>query len=159
MGHRRETIARMTKALSTFAAFALLAAFGAPAWAIHKCTSPAGKVTFQDAPCERAPLPVDVARQPALQPVVPPPSQADEAVASRQRADNIDEAIRLHRPMVGMTLAQLTEAMGQPTGVHSTEVEGVARQQLIYERISGTWYVYPFDGVVKSLHHQPPALR
>ncbi|MEO8248109.1 MAG: DUF4124 domain-containing protein [Burkholderiales bacterium] len=147
----------MMKVLATLTASALLAAICTPSWAVYKCAGAAGKVTFQDAPCVQALPSADAARPAASQPVSQPPSEADEAAANRKRADDIDEAIRLHRPMVGMTLSQLTDAMGQATGVHSTEVEGVSRQQLIYERVSGTWYVYPFDGVVKSVHHQPPA--
>lgn len=37
--------------MELFIAGVLLAALGAPAWAINKCTGPEGNVTFQDAPC------------------------------------------------------------------------------------------------------------
>lgn len=51
------------------AAYALLLAFVAPAWAVNKCTDANGKVSFQDAPCVGEGGKIDV--RPAMQGATP----------------------------------------------------------------------------------------
>lgn len=143
----------MTKQ-AVFMAVLLLAA---PAWAINKCSASDGKVVFQDAPC---------AGQGEVLNVRPASGHADPATqASAQerlqklKADNaMAEAIRLHRPLVGMTTAQLQDAMGLPTRVNASNYNGALHDQLIYEGRGETWYVYTRNGVVTSVQHQQGVL-
>lgn len=70
------------------AAVAVALAFGAPAWAINKCTDATGKVSFQDAPCMGQGEKIDA--RPAMRgavPAPPSPSTAQEGAfgASWQR--------------------------------------------------------------------------
>ncbi|MDF1486718.1 hypothetical protein PY257_16335, partial [Ramlibacter sp. H39-3-26] len=46
-------------------------------------------------------------------------NEAQERIAKMQRDNEMSEAIRLHRPLVGMTVAQLQEAMGPATKVNA----------------------------------------
>lgn len=146
------TIVRMMKLISIATAPIALASLCSPAWAIHKCTGPNGGVTFQDAPCVGQGKSLD--QPPSASPGLMTPDEAKESIDKLKREAEIAEAIRLHRPAPGMAMTQLRDAMGRPTGMHSTEVEGKQREQLIFEQAGGTWYVYPFEGVVKSVHYQ-----
>ena len=67
------------------------------------------------------------------------------------------EAIRTHKPLVGMTVAQLNEAMGPATKVNADNYNGTQREQVIYERPSESWYVYTRNGMVESIQHRPGA--
>lgn len=52
-----------------YAACTLALGFLAPAWAIYKCTDPAGQVSFQDAPCPGAGEEIEV--RPAIEGATP----------------------------------------------------------------------------------------
>lgn len=133
-------------------ACALLAA--APTWAINKCTGPDGKVVFQDLPCAGQGEQIDV--RPASGFADARATQDAKAVVQKLQADNqMAEAIRTHEPLVGMTRAQLHEAMGTPTKVNANNYGGVQEEQVIYERANETWYVYTRAGVVSSIQHRP----
>lgn len=78
----------------------------------------------------------------------------------------MSEAIRTHTPVVGMTRAQLDDAMGPPHTINASEYQGVGkRDQLIYRTPSNTWYVYVSDGMVTGVQQhsaqsaQPTASR
>ena len=133
-------------------AAALLAA--SPAWAINKCKGPDGKVIFQDAPCVGQGEKIEV--RPASG-HADPARQADaQAQLSKLKADNtMAEAIRTHKPLVGMTAAQLQESMGAPSRVNAANYNGALHDQLIYERPNETWYVYTRNGRVESVQHTP----
>lgn len=127
----------------------------APAWAINKCTGANGKVVYQDAPCEGG-------KGEAL--TIRPVSGPGTALAVGQaqvrldklKSDNaMSEAIRTHKPMVGMTPAQLQDALGAPTKMNADNYSGTQRDQLIFERPTETWYVYTRNGIVESIQHRP----
>lgn len=69
----------------------------------------------------------------------------------------MSEAIRTHKPLLGMTLAELQKAMGVPTKVNADNYNGTQREQVIYERSQETWLVYTRSGVVESIQHRPGA--
>lgn len=126
----------------------------APAWAINKCTNANGKVSFQDAPCAGQGEKIEV--RPASGHA--DPAKQGDALAQRDKikADNaMAEAIRTHKPLVGMTAAQLQESMGTPTRVNASNYNGVLHDQLIYERPGETWYVYTRNGRVEAFQHTP----
>ena len=133
---------------------ALLATLCAPAWAINKCTGADGKVSFQDAPCAGAGVTLDV-RPASGNPLPAAQGEAQARVEKIKRDTAMDEAIRLEKPLVGMTVAQLQRAMGTATKVNANNYNGTLRDQLIYERPQETWYVYTRDGVVDSIQHRP----
>lgn len=79
--------------LGPFAAALLLglAGFSSPVWAqaaFHKCVSPKGKVTYQDAPCDKAPA---LQNQPASVSTVP---SGGEAGASSPTMRQLDAAVK-----------------------------------------------------------------
>lgn len=137
-----------------FAAIALLAALCAPAWAINKCTGPDGKMTYQDAPCMAGGVKLDV--RPASGHVsAAAQGEARARVDRLKRETDMAEAIRTQKPLVGMTMAQLQEAMGPATKVNADNYNGTLRDQVIYEHPQETWYVYTRNGVVESIQHRP----
>lgn len=128
-----------------------------PAWAVNKCTSAGGKVIYQDAPCEGG-------KGEAL--TIRPASGPGNALAAGQAQARLDklkwdnamsESIRTHKPMVGMTSAQLQEALGTPTKVNADNYNGTQSDQVIFERPNETWLVYTRDGTVESIQHRPGA--
>lgn len=137
-------------------AAALLAA--TPAWAIHKCKAPDGKTVFQDIPCTGQGEKLEV--RPASG-YANPAAQADAQVrVEKIKYDNaMAEAIRTHKPLVGMTVEQLQESMGMPTRVNASNYNGVLHDQLIYERPGETWYVYMRNGRLVSFQHTPAINR
>ncbi|MEO8248110.1 MAG: DUF4124 domain-containing protein [Burkholderiales bacterium] len=139
--------------LKTLALATSLAMFGSPALAVYKCTDQGGRLTFQDAPCAGSGQKIDA--RPALAPAErTPPVDAAAAIAKLQLEADIATAVRMHRPTVGMTTSQLRDAMGSPSSINENNVEGVRRDQWVYDRSNGTWYVYPVNGVVRSVQHQ-----
>lgn len=126
----------------------------APAWAINKCTGADGKVAFQDAPCAGKGEKLDV--RPASGHSTPAVAGEAQARVNKLKWDNaMAEAIRTHKPLVGMTVAQLQEAMGPATKVNADNYNGTQREQVIYERQQETWFVYTRNGVVESIQHRP----
>lgn len=125
-----------------------------PVWAINKCKGPDGKVSFQDAPCAGQGEKMQV--RPASG-HANPAAQADaQARTDKIKSDNaMAEAIRTHKPLVGMTAAQLQESMGTPTRVNASNYNGVPHDQVIYERPDETWYVYTRNGRVEAFQHTP----
>ena len=127
-----------------------------PAWAINKCTGADGKVVYQDAPC--------MGQGERLNVLPANGSASDAAVGNAQaelnkltRDNELAEAIRTHKPLVGMTVAQLQEAMGLATTVNADNYQGVQREQVIYMRPNETWYVYTRSGIVESIQNRPGA--
>ena len=138
-------------------AAALLAA-ASPASAVQKCTGPDGKVTFQDVPCangrsEVLHLPSSAGQGPDGAAT----AQAQSRVEKLKRDNEMAEAIRTHKPLVGMSVAQLQDAMGPATKVNADNYNGTQREQVIFERPAETWYVYTRDGVVDSIQYRPGA--
>ena len=127
------------------------------AWAINKCTGPDGKMSFQDAPC--ADGKGEALRiRPASGAATTNSAATGEAqarLAKMKQNNEMAEAIRTHQPLVGMTVAQLQDAMGASTKVNADNYNGIQREQVIYERPQETWLVYTRSGVVESIQHRP----
>jgi hypothetical protein len=138
-----------------FIAIAALACCALPAAAqIYKCPDATGKTVIQQMPCTGG---VEMNVQPARGAA----NAADTASASAQvdkiRRDNdMAEAIRTHVPLVGMTSAQLNQAMGTPDKVNAANYNGLRKDQLIYYRNDATWYVYTANDVVESIQRNAP---
>lgn len=143
----------MMKRAAILMAIALAAG---PGWAINKCTDASGKVSFQDAPCAGKGGEINV--RPASGRAKPVAADEAQARLSQLKRDNeMSAAIRTHRPLVGMTMAQLKSAMGSPTQVNANNYNGSQNDQVIYERAQETWLVYTRDGIVESVQHRPGA--
>ena len=124
------------------------------AWAVNKCTGADGKVVFQDAPCaDGKGQKMDI--RPASGSAGASPAEAQLEIEKLKRSNAMAEAIRSHKPLIGMSIAQLQEAMGPASKVNADNYNGVQREQVIYERPGETWYVYTRSGVVESIQHRP----
>lgn len=140
----------------TLALLPIAFCFSAPAWAVNKCTGPDGAVVFQDAPCAGKGETLTV--RPASG-AASATSAADSAaktkaeLASVNRRADIRGAIERREPMIGMTEAELLQAMGQPDRANLANYNGTPHNQLIFERGSRTLYVYTDGGVVKAIQN------
>lgn len=122
----------------------------APAWAVNKCTGADGKVSFQDAPCAGKGETLTVRPSGGTAPVAGSAAalKAEADVAAIHRRADIRVSIERREPMVGMTTAELEEAMGQPDRSNFANYNGKQHNQLIYERGERTLYVYTDGGHV-----------
>jgi hypothetical protein len=98
-------------------AAALLALTTAPSWAVNKCTGPDGRVQFQDAPCTGTGEAITV--RPASGNASASSEQSAERtrreIARINRRSEVTAAIGRGEPLVGMSRAELGQAMGAPT--------------------------------------------
>lgn len=135
-----------------------LCAINAPAMTQFKCDV-GGKASYQDMPC---------ADKGAAIKLTPGSGHADvgtgDAVAKSKKmvADTnwrskVNEAIATGKPLVGMTRAELDQAMGAPTKVNAANYAGVLKDQLIYRQPAQTWYVYTEQGVVVTIQNAQEA--
>lgn len=135
-----------------------LCAINAPAMAQFKCDV-GGKATYQDMPC---------ASKGETIKLTPGSGHADastgDAVAKSKKmvADTnwrskVNEAIATGKPLVGMTRAELDQAMGAPTKINAANYAGVLKDQIIYRQPSQTWYVYTEQGVVVTVQNAQEA--
>lgn len=134
---------------------AAMAAATAPVWAQYKCTSPEGRVSYQERPC------ASQQRSQALDlRTLPPPSAGEASAAAADLAQRnaaldkriaIRRAIDEHRPLVGMTAAELQQAMGAPNTVNASQVGATASDQHVYQRGTRTIYVYVQAGRVTAI--------
>jgi hypothetical protein len=119
------------------------------AWAINKCTQPDGRVVYQEAACEGG-RKVDVSAAGRGTTAGGAKHWSAELAAVDHRI-RVREAINRGEPVVGMSEAELQQAMGAPTRANLGDYEGQRNDQLIYERPGRTWYVYVQDGRVRSV--------
>ncbi len=132
----------------------LLALASTHSSAINKCVNSSGKVVFQDVPCagtEQATTikPWDQSEGPSL------------ADVQRQKQENksgdkriaIRIAINERRPLMGMTPAELEQALGQPQSINTGTYPGKSTQQRVYYLGNATWYVYMDNGTVSSFQN------
>lgn len=144
--------------MSKQAFFLIAVLLVAPAWAVNKCTGADGKVTFQDAPCaDGKGETLHIRSAPRLADSSFATGEAQARLEKMKRDNDMAEAIRTRKPLVGMTVAQLQEAMGLATKANADNYNGTQREQLIYERAQATWYVYTRNGMVESIQHRPGA--
>lgn len=127
-----------------------------PAWAVNKCTGADGAVVFQDAPCAGKGEALNVRPASGAARPVSADSAAlkakGELAAVNWRAE-VRGAIERREPLVGMTQAELLDAMGQPDRSNLANYNGVPHNQLIYERGGRTLYVYTDAGMVKAIQN------
>lgn len=135
-----------------------ICAINTPALAQFKCELK-GKSTYQDMPCSDKGeaiklMPgsghVDAATGDAV-------LKSKKMIADTNWRGKVNEAIAGGRPLVGMTRAELDQAMGAPTKVNASNYSGVLKDQIIYRQPSQTWYVYTEQGVVTTIQHVPEA--
>ncbi|WIV97487.1 DUF4124 domain-containing protein [Kinneretia aquatilis] len=131
-------------------AFALALAAALPAYAINKCTGADGRVLYQELPCAGG-KEVDISHAGRANPAAISSAQVEIATASRRSA--VAQAIARGEPLVGMTEAELTQAMGAPDRSNLGNYGGVQSHQLIYDRGVRTWYVYTRNGAVSSIQN------
>lgn len=130
-------------------------AINMPAMAQFKCDV-GGKATYQDMPC------ADKGGAIKLMPGSGHADTSGDAVAKGRKlvADTdwrgkVNGAIARGTPLVGMTRAELDQAMGAPTKVNASNYSGVLKDQIIYRQPEQTWYVYADQGVVVSIQNVP----
>lgn len=132
------------------AASALLAS--TPVWAIFKCTGPTGAVTYQEAPCS------NTTNEQRINPTANGAGTANtsERLTQIQRDKAVFEAKLNNEPLVGMTLKELNDAMGKPTKVNPSNIQGhISEQRVFNDKRGDLWYVYTSNGAVDSIQHLP----
>ena len=70
-----------------------------------------------------------------------------------------DAAIARDDPLAGMTRTELDKAMGMLLKVNADNYAGKLKDQIIYDRLRQSWYVYTEDGIVTALQHRPGATQ
>ena len=126
------------------------------AYAVNKCKGPDGSTVFQDAPCAGQGETIKVS--PASGHASPESAAAGSARTRAELADinrraETRAAIERREPLIGMTEAELLQAMGQPDRANLANYNGTPHNQLIYERGARTLYVYTDAGVVKAIQN------
>lgn len=110
---------------------------------VYRCKDEGGRTVIQQAPC------IDGSKvrvRPASG-----PGGGESSRAESTTNQEIISAIAHGQPAVGMSRAQLDSVMGPPTRVNHSNYRGSKRDQIVYRRPDGTWYVYVADGRVESL--------
>lgn len=145
-----------------WAALAALVMACTPAQAqVYKCKDAGGRTVMQQHPCPDGGGKLDVRPASGHAPAAPTGATGEtvsdgQARLEKLKRDNeMAEAIRTRRPLVGMTREQLLKAMGTPKTVNANNYQGVQQEQNVFEREDGTWYVYTRSGLVESIQHRP----
>ncbi|MGO4608406.1 hypothetical protein AB4142_18915 [Variovorax sp. 2RAF20] len=113
-----------------------------PSWALFKCVV-GGKTEYQERPCAS-----DAAQTQMREAARPAQPDAAEVPAALQAA--INAGIVGSYPVRGMNASQLQSALGSPSRVNASDYSSGFQEQRIYERPSGTFYVYTEGGIVRS---------
>ena len=136
-----------------------LCAINAPAMAQFKCDV-GGKATYQDMPCadsKGGSIKLTPGSGHADASTADAVAKSKKMVADTNWRSKVNEAIASGRPLVGMTRAELDQAMGAPTKVNAANYAGVLKDQIIYRQPSQTWYVYTEQGVVVTIQNAQEA--
>ena len=139
--------------LSFFAA-AFLALAASPVYALNKCVQANGRIAYQDKSC-----PSESGKTLTL---TEANGQTDAAlrnnIAARRTRSNtpeeITEALRLREPVVGMTLAQMTQALGMAgMAVPQSHAQMKARepQQYVFTSKEQSWLASMQNSIVIGL--------
>lgn len=129
---------------------ALALAASLPAHAVNKCTGADGRVQYQEQPCEGGKT-VDLSSAGRADPAAV--NSARDAIATASWRSTVNQAIVRGEPLVGMTEAELSQAMGAPDRANLGNYGGVQSHQLIYDRGTRTWFVYTRNGAVSSIQN------
>lgn len=115
----------------------LLAATGASAQKVYRCTSPEGNISFQQTPCE--------------------PGRGGELAVRPANVLEVapDVQRRLERNASGaMSEAEMLQQFGRPESVNTTIVGDQVRRQHVYRMADGsTRYLYTRNGEVYAAQH------
>ena len=131
-----------------------LALAASPVYALNKCVEANGRIVYQDKGC-----PSDSGKTLT---VTEANGQTDAAlrnnIAARRTRSNtpeeITEALRLREPVVGMTLAQMTQALGMAgMAVPQSHAQMKARepQQYVFTSKEQSWLASVLNGMVIGL--------
>ena len=131
-----------------------LAFVASPVYALNKCVEANGRIVYQDKNC-----PSDGGKTLT---VTEANGQTDAAlrnnIAARRTRSNtpeeITEALRLREPVVGMTLAQITQALGMAgMAVPQSHAQMKARepQQYVFTSKEQSWMASVLNGLVIGL--------
>ncbi len=133
----------------------------APSWAVNKCTGADGAVVFQDAPCagKGEKLTVRPGSGHANASSAASAARTKTEIADIEWRSKVDAAIARGEPLLGMTRTELDKAMGMPTQVNADNYAGKLKDQIIYDRLRQSWYVYTEDGIVTAIQHRPGATQ
>ncbi len=132
---------------------ALFVALSDPTWAVNKCTID-GKTVYQDAPCPGAGAAMNLPKSAPL--TAEQTAKAQQDINKLKHDNAIAEGIRTNKPVIGMTRSQLDQAMGLPNAVNAGNYGGTLKDQLVYYKPNGTWYVYTTNGTVESIQASAP---
>lgn len=122
---------------------------------VYRCPDASGRTVIQQLPCTGG---TQLEVRPAGGTGAPAAAADAQARLAKMKRDNeTAEAIRRREPLVGMTVDQLRSAMGAPHKVNAANYNGTRKDQLIYYRPDGTWYVYTTNDVVESIQRSDPA--
>lgn len=131
---------------------------GAVAQSIYRCTDAKGQPVFQQHPCEPG-----AGGRVEVRPIntVDGDPDGDRTLrAQAARGQAVDLAIARGQVREGMTDAEMSQVMGQPTAVNTSVVNGQVSRQYVYRYPDGsTRYVYTRDGEVWAGQHQEPLRR
>lgn len=142
-----------TKAMGALVAGAALVC--CQAWAVNKCTID-GQVVFQDTACPGKGEAIKVSPASGHAQTVTANEGAARAraeLAEVNRKADIRAAMERGEPVIGMTEAEVVQAMGQPNRANLANYNGTPHNQLIYERGGRTLYVYTDGGIVKAIQN------
>lgn len=138
-----------------FAAFlVILASTPVDVWAINKCVTPDGKITYQDAPCDADKKRKSVNLSGAGQPAPTAASSEDwkERYAALQRRERAEEAIRRGEIFIGMTATEAQASWGDPSKINSSLGSYGKHEQWVYDLGNyKSQYVYIENGVVRGV--------
>lgn len=154
----------------------VILSLGLPALAcaqsIFKCTGPDGSTTLQQSPCagagqrmdvrpsgappapSRVPAPAVIrAPSPALSNVLSPGAgnEYQNAVEHEKRTIAIAAGMSAGYPVVGMTMGQLTQVLGQPNRINTDDYGRGPEEQRIYDKGGSRYLVYTQNGRVQAV--------
>ena len=123
---------------------------------VYRCPDAAGRTVIQQMPCDGG---KEINVRPSRGTAAPIPADTGDAQGRLEKMKRDNEtaaAIRRREPLIGMTLDQLRSAMGAPNKVNAANYSGTRKDQFIYYRGDGTWYVYTTNDVVESIQREAP---
>ena len=140
----------------------------APAWAIHKCTGPDGRVVYQATACPGSGEIVgnEIARREAERKATAQRKQDEKEASRRAWAQHrLDEQTRLQSckgqihdvPFVGMTVhamencTRFWERYGAGARVNETETALGIRRQYVFNLRDNIRYLYTANGIVTAI--------
>lgn len=121
----------------------------------YRCTDAAGKISFQQHPCQGAAKSIEIELREGNIVDGNPVGEAGVR-AQAVRSQTVRSAIARGRVMNGMTSSEVSQVLGHPTSVNTDFVNGQVSQQLVYRYPDGSSrYVYTNEGGVWAIQNRP----